>query len=181
MNKKLLVLMLVSMFLLVTMQSISAVETKTGVTVSTDEETTGGAIISGFVYYGETHNEGKKGEPVAGAGVTATLMWHLPFWSGSATTNNYGRFEIKDVPYGLKDWIGNDKWFRVRAGHEGDGSELGYWEGFYNGLRCPEPREYHIPIYVYWHHIYSSELPDAEENIQKQQQVQSVFSGSQSL
>jgi hypothetical protein len=99
MIKKIFVLMLVSMFLLVTLQSISAVETKTGVTTSNEDEITpkpstgGTATVLGEVWcYGERpDNE-----------IVWINSWPWPIHYMRSTYTNEGKYRIDDVPAGRK-------------------------------------------------------------------------------
>jgi len=159
MKKKICVLMLVSMFLLVTLQSISAVETKPNVTTSTEKETSPEAIIGGTArVWGYVHDW--DGSPLGNTDVYIDT-WPIPGrYEAYTETNSEGKYEFTDVPAGLR--VGplgtRHQWFEVGSGYA-DGDELYRGRAF---LRIPEPGNYRVDISIsmipWWPpHPYSTE------------------------
>jgi hypothetical protein len=189
MNKKIYVLMLVSMFLLITMQSISAVETKTGVTTSNDDEITpkpttdGTATVWGYVKYWCGGQSGPvKGEGVVIEGRSGIFGFHF-YYFNSDTTDKDGRYEINGIPAGVT-WGGlffrTDVIYHLTMNFYNYDTHNRYVASDY--LTIPEPGVYRVDLYVekYVPNTYETEPSNPIES-SEQQQFESVFSGSLSL
>jgi len=169
MKKKIFVLMLVSMFLLVTLQSISAVETKSGVTVSTDKENAPESCngdtsrVWGYVCFDKNWF---RTVSLYGDGAISTA------------TDRNGMYEFTDVSLGWHEVFCDYLIYYYLAG-------VTLWVQGKVEFTIDAPGDYQIDIPMEVIDFWAYSSPDTVENIQNlqssQQQVQNVFSGSQSL
>ena len=176
--------MLVSMFLLVTMQSISAVETTSGFTAPDDDEITPEpsdvvyATVEGWVRYGVSEYGHAVGEPVRNLRVDLNTIRGL--WHDNTNTDDEGYYKFENVPIRrtlLPKWYTVEcEWIPIA------GEPLWYWRGCSGMFRITGEGTYKadIDMHPFYQTSYTSE--ENMQNLQSiQQQVESIFSGSQSL
>ena len=168
MNKKIFVLMMVGMFLLVTFQTISAVETESGDTASKDAEITSepskedtakvfGYIIPSFAFKPvriEALTESHSGDPVV-------------LYSGLTWTDWDGYYQFEDVPVGLDcEFEVSCKFIKIFLLAPFSGCYIDY-EG-YEYFKIPEPGHYRVDIKLD-EKVYPVPFSQTEGNIQNQQ------------
>jgi hypothetical protein len=180
MNKKICVLMLVGLFLLVTLQSISAVEMKTGVTTSNDAEinsepSSGGiATVEGYVRFANDMGPHYKGEPVKNEEVHIEARGLFQRYKDTVKTDDDGYYIIYGVPAGSKNWLGKDVEFKLSCYVYEYPSWLYDFEGYeYRYFKDPDKYQVNIDVWGY--------MTTHSHQQSNQQQVESTFSGSQSL